>query len=86
MKQVPFKELELGSQTIITVDNSCINKVILTTTTIDGNYKYYWLDANTTSYGISYPVLNQLTEEEATELFMQELSDSGQDIFPEMYL
>lgn len=65
MKQVHFKELELGSQTIVSVDASCINRIILTTKTSDGNYKYYWLDANVTSYGISYPVLHQLTEEEA---------------------
>lgn len=65
MKQVPFKELELDNKTIVAVDASCVNRVILTTETIDGYINYYWLYADTTSYGISYPVLYELTEEEA---------------------
>ena len=74
MKQIPFKELELGSKTIIAVDNTCINRVILTTKTIDNIIKYYWLDANVTGYGIIYPVLHELTKEEATTS-LQELSN-----------
>ena len=72
MKQVNFKDLV--NETIVAVDVSYINRVILTTTSIDGNYKYYWLDANVTSYGISYPVLHELTKEEATTS-LQELSN-----------
>lgn len=74
MKPVNFKELV--NKEIVAVDNSCINRVILTTKNIVGNYHYYWLDANTTSYGISYPVLNKLTEEE-----FEELRNLGQDMY-----
>lgn len=64
MKQIPFKELELGSKTIVAVDASCINRVILTTKTVDDYINYYWLDADTTHYGINIPLLYKLTEKD----------------------
>lgn len=69
MTQLNFKELV--NKEIVAVDNSCINRVLLTTTNIVGNYTYYWLYTNVTSYGISYPVLNELTVEEFEELATQ---------------
>ena len=64
MKQVSFKELELGSKTIVAVDSSAINRIIFTTKTVDNYINYYWLDADVTNYGILIPVLYELTEEE----------------------
>lgn len=64
MKQVVFKELV--NKTILAVDDTCINRLILTTRSINDIY-YYWLDANVTSYGISYPILYELTKEEAEQ-------------------
>lgn len=66
MKQVPFKELTLGSKTIIDVEANTINRVLLLTKTIDGYTNYYWLDADNFHFGIPIPTLYELTEDEYT--------------------
>ena len=65
MKQVHFENLV--GRTIVVVDASCINRVIVTTRSIDDCYQYFWLDADVTHYGISCPTLYELTKEEATK-------------------
>lgn len=75
MKQVSFKELELGSKTIVAVDSSAINRIIITTKTVDNYINYYWLDADVTNYGISIPVLYELTEKEAESYLQSSVAD-----------
>lgn len=65
MKQVTLEKLV--NKTILAVDNTAINRLILTVTDDYLGRYYYWLDADVTHYGISCPMLYELTEEEAEQ-------------------
>lgn len=73
MKQVAFEELV--NKTILALDNTAINRVILIVTDDYLGRYYYWLDADVTVYGISYPVLYELTEEEAEKYLESSVAD-----------
>ena len=62
MKQVVFNAL--NDKIIVDTDTTAINRIILTTKTIDGQIHYYWLDATNYYYNISIPTLYELTKDE----------------------